>query len=88
MSPELENIISQVQQLDSQEQHQLLNRLATQTKPLNRSDNPWLAIAGNLVDDPFFDEYVGAIDRYRKELDLSLLTYSSLIQASTIIKQE
>jgi hypothetical protein len=72
MSPELENIISQVQQLDSQEQHLLLDRLATQTKPLKQSDNPWLAIAGNLVDDLFFDEYVGAIDQYRKELDLSL----------------
>jgi hypothetical protein len=72
MSPELENIISQVQQLDSQEQHQLLDRLATQIKSLNQSDNPWLAIAGNLVDDPFFDEYIGAIDQYRKELDLSL----------------
>jgi hypothetical protein len=72
MSPELENIISQVQQLDAQEQNQLLDRLATQTKPLNQSDNPWLAIAGNLVDDPFFDEYVNEIDQYRKELDLSL----------------
>jgi hypothetical protein len=69
MSPELENIISQVQQLDSQEQHQLLDRLATQTKPLNQSDNPWLAIAGNLVDDPFFDEYIAAIEEYREELD-------------------
>jgi hypothetical protein len=72
MSPELENIISQVQQLDSQEQHQLLDRLANQAKLLNQSDNLWLAIAGNLVDSPFFDEYVDAIDQYRKELDLSL----------------
>ncbi len=71
MSPELENIISQVQQLDNQEQHQLLDRLAAQAKPLDQPDNPWLAIAGNLINDPFFDEYVGAIEQYRKELDLS-----------------
>jgi hypothetical protein len=69
MSPELENIINQVQQLDSQEQHQLLDRLTTQSKSVDQSDNPWLAIAGNLVDDPFFDEYIAAIDQYRKELD-------------------
>jgi hypothetical protein len=69
MSPKLENIITQFQQLDSQEQHQLLDCLATQTKPLNQSDNPWLAIAGNLVDDPFFDEYIAAIEQYREELD-------------------
>jgi antitoxin ParD1/3/4 len=34
-----------------------------------RTDNPWLAIAGSLVDDPFFDDYVAAIDRERQKLD-------------------
>jgi hypothetical protein len=40
MSPELENIISQVKQLDSQKQHQLINCLSTQIKPLKQSNNP------------------------------------------------
>jgi hypothetical protein len=43
--------------------------ISTQTKLLDQSDNPWLAIAGNLVDDPFFDEYIAAIEQYREELD-------------------
>jgi Arc/MetJ-type ribon-helix-helix transcriptional regulator len=34
-----------------------------------RTDNPWLAVAGSLVDDPFFDDYVAAIDRERQKLD-------------------
>jgi hypothetical protein len=73
MSSELKNIISPVQQLDNQEQNQLLDHLVSQTEPHNKSDNPWLVIAGNLVDDPFFDEYIAAIQQYRKELDLSRL---------------
>jgi antitoxin ParD1/3/4 len=32
-----------------------------------RTDNPWLAVAGSLVDYPFFDDYVTALDRYRQE---------------------
>jgi Arc/MetJ-type ribon-helix-helix transcriptional regulator len=32
-----------------------------------RTDNPWLAVAGSLVDDPFFDDYVTVLDRYRQE---------------------
>jgi hypothetical protein len=28
-----------------------------------RTDNPWLAVAGSLLDDPFFDDYVAAINR-------------------------
>jgi antitoxin ParD1/3/4 len=27
-----------------------------------RTDNPWLAVAGSLVDDPFFDDYIAAIN--------------------------
>jgi antitoxin ParD1/3/4 len=34
-----------------------------------RTDNPWLAVAGSLVDDPFFDDYVAEIDRNRREID-------------------
>jgi antitoxin ParD1/3/4 len=34
-----------------------------------RTDNPWLAVAGSLVDDPFFDDYVAAINRERRKLD-------------------
>jgi hypothetical protein len=28
-----------------------------------RTDNPWLAVAGSLVNDPFFDDYIAAINR-------------------------
>jgi hypothetical protein len=28
-----------------------------------RTDNHWLAVVGSLVDNPFFDDYVAAIDR-------------------------
>jgi antitoxin ParD1/3/4 len=34
-----------------------------------RTDNPWLAVAGSLVDDPFFDDYVAAINRERRKFD-------------------
>jgi antitoxin ParD1/3/4 len=30
-----------------------------------RTDNPWLAVADSLVDDPFFDDYVAAINHYK-----------------------
>jgi hypothetical protein len=71
MSPELKNILSQAQKLDRQSQIQLINHLSnqTQSQPKEQTDNPWLAIAGSLVDDPFFDDYIAEIDRYRQELD-------------------
>jgi putative addiction module CopG family antidote len=34
-----------------------------------RTDNPWLAVAGSLLDDPFFDDYVAAINRERRKFD-------------------
>jgi hypothetical protein len=68
MSPELEHILSQAQQLDRASQIQLISRLSTQTQP-QPEENPWLAIAGSLVDDPFFDDYIAEIDRYRQEVD-------------------
>jgi hypothetical protein len=68
MSPELERILSQAQQLDRESQLQLISRLSNQTQP-QPEENPWLAIAGSLVDDPFFDDYIAEIDRYRQELD-------------------
>lgn len=34
-----------------------------------RTENPWLAVAGSLVDDPFFDDYVAAIDKERRKFD-------------------
>jgi hypothetical protein len=67
MSSELQNILEQAQKLDPQEQIQLINHLGNRVK--SRSNNPWLATAGSLVDDPFFDDYVAEIERYRKELD-------------------
>jgi hypothetical protein len=76
MSPELESILSQAQQLvgvaspmeNRESQIQLISRLSNQTQP-QPEENPWLAVAGSLVDDPFFDDYIAEIDRYRQELD-------------------
>jgi hypothetical protein len=76
MSPELERILSQAQQLvgvasleeNRESQIQLISRLSNQTQP-QPEENPWLAIAGSLVDDPFFDDYIAEIDRYRQEVD-------------------
>jgi hypothetical protein len=68
MSPELERILSQAQQLDRESQIQLISRLSNQTQP-QPEENPWLAVAGSLVDDPFFEDYMAEIDRYRQELD-------------------
>jgi hypothetical protein len=68
MSPELERILSQAQQLDRASQIQLISRLSNQTQS-QPEENPWLAIAGSLVDDPFFDDYIAEIDRYRQEVD-------------------
>jgi hypothetical protein len=68
MSPELERILSQAQQLDRESQIQLISRLSNQTQP-QPEENPWLAVAGRLVDDPFFDDYIAEIDRYRQEVD-------------------
>jgi hypothetical protein len=67
MSSELQNILEQAQKLDPQEQIQLISHLGNRVK--SRSNNPWLATAGSLVDDPFFEDYVAEIDRYRQELD-------------------
>jgi hypothetical protein len=68
MSPELERILSQAQQLDRESQIQLISRLSNQTQP-QPEENPWLAIAGSLVDDPFFDDYIAEIDKERREFD-------------------
>jgi hypothetical protein len=70
MSPELENILVQAQKLDLQEQIQLISHLKqqTQSRSKQQSDNPWLATAGSLVDDPFFEDYVTAISEYRKSV--------------------
>jgi hypothetical protein len=68
MSPELERILNQAQQLDRASQIQLISRLSNQTQP-QPEENPWLAIAGSLSDDPFFDDYIAEIERYRQELD-------------------
>jgi hypothetical protein len=68
MNPELERILSQAQQLDRASQIQLISRLSNQTQP-QPEENPWLAIAGSLVDDPFFDDYIAEIDKDRREFD-------------------
>jgi hypothetical protein len=76
MSPELEHILSQAQQLvgvasleeNRASQIQLISRLSNQTQP-QPEENPWLAIAGSLVDDPFFDDYIAEIDKERRKFD-------------------
>jgi hypothetical protein len=72
MSPLLENILNQTQQLNPQEQLQLIAHLLNQAVAASppRAENPWLTIAGSLVNDPFFEEYIEAIEHYRQELDL------------------
>jgi predicted metal-dependent phosphoesterase TrpH len=71
MSSELESILQQAQQLDSQERSLLMQQLVShaQSGQKEESVNPWLATAGSLVDDPFFDDYVSEIEKYRKEVD-------------------
>jgi hypothetical protein len=79
MSPELKDILSQAQKLvgkasreeNRQSQIQLINHLSnrTQPEPKEQNENPWLAISGSLADDPFFDDYIAEIERYRQELD-------------------
>nr|WP_309738144.1 element excision factor XisI family protein [Chamaesiphon sp. OTE_20_metabat_361] len=61
-----EKIDSAAAQLDSGEGLNPEDVLAGLRAKL-RTENPWLAVAGNLVDDPFFDDYVAEIDRYRTE---------------------
>ena len=70
MSSELQNILEQAQKLDPQEQIQLINHLSNRVK--SKSNNPWLATAGSLVDDPFFDDYVAEIERYRSMVNQSI----------------
>ena len=33
-------------------------------------ENPWLAIAGSLKDNPLFDEWQAAIEEYRRQCDI------------------
>nr|WP_310415187.1 element excision factor XisI family protein [Chamaesiphon sp. OTE_8_metabat_110] len=61
-----EKIDSAAAQLDSGEGLNPKDVLAGLRAKL-RTDNPWLAVAGSLVDDPFFDDYLAEIDRYRTE---------------------
>jgi hypothetical protein len=66
MSSELQNILEQAEKLDPQEQIQLISHLGNRVK--SKSNNPWLATAGSLVDDPFFEDYIAAISEYRKSV--------------------
>jgi hypothetical protein len=69
MNPAIETILEQFKQLNLQEQQQLATQLMDQAKQKHSSENPWLATAGSLVNDPFFDEYVAAIENYRQSQD-------------------
>jgi hypothetical protein len=72
MNPIIENILEQFKQLNPQDQQQLVAQLISQSLPLSSSENPWLATAGSLTDDPFFDEYIAAIAQYRQSQDQQL----------------
>jgi hypothetical protein len=63
MSSELKDVLIQAKQLGHQDQDQLISYLADRLpQSQQHSDNPWLAIAGDLVDDP-----------YRQDLDFDYL---------------
>ena len=47
--------------------------------------NPWLATAGNLANDPFFEEYIAEIDRYRQEIDREASELESDINRSLVV---
>jgi hypothetical protein len=69
MSSAIETILEQFKQLNPQEQQQLVTQLMVQARQKRLSENPWLATTGSLVDDPFYDEYVAAIEEYRQSQD-------------------
>jgi hypothetical protein len=69
MNPVIEAILEQFKQLNLQEQRQLVTQLMSQSLSTPSSENPWLATAGSLVEDPFFDEYIAAIAQYRQSQD-------------------
>ena len=68
MNSDIEQILEQTKQLKPQDQIELINKLADRNQAESKH-NPWLAIAGSLNDDPFFDDYVAEIDKYREEID-------------------
>jgi hypothetical protein len=69
MSPAIETILEQFKQLSYQEQQQLVTHLIDQAREKRVSENPWLATAGSLVDDPFYNEYITVIEEYRQSQD-------------------
>lgn len=36
----------------------------------SKEENPWLAMAGSLKDNPLFDEWQAAIEEYRRQCDI------------------
>jgi hypothetical protein len=67
MNSEIEQIIEKTKQLSTEDKLQLIESIGNPTKV--EAANPWLAIAGSLSDDPFFEDYIAEIERYRQELD-------------------
>jgi hypothetical protein len=72
MNPAIETILDQFKQLDPQEQKQLVTQLMSQAQQTRASENPWMETAGSLVDDPFYGEYIAAIEEYRQSQDQQL----------------
>jgi hypothetical protein len=72
MNPIIDTILEQFKQLNPQDQRQLIAQLISQSPSTPSSENPWLATAGSLTDDPFFDEYIAAIAQYRQSQDQQL----------------
>jgi hypothetical protein len=68
MNSDIEKILEQTKQLKPQDQIELIDRLTSLNKA-ESEHNPWLAIAGSLDDDPFFEDYMAEIEKYREEID-------------------
>jgi hypothetical protein len=53
--------------------HQLLSQGELVTVEIGNGDrlseNPWLALYGRFKDDPTYDDFLAAIEEYRRELD-------------------
>jgi hypothetical protein len=66
-----EKIITKIRQLSPDEIQKLeefIDQLS-QSSDSTEKPHPWLELAGMFKDDPFFDEFIEAMENYRKEVD-------------------
>jgi hypothetical protein len=74
MNHELENLSDQTKHLSPEDRLQSIGNIDRSNKQ-KPEKNPWLATAGSLSEDPFFDDYVAEIERYRQELDREVASH-------------